>query len=63
MFLLLAALGVEPARAAFISGHSYTSVADWAGANGFRVQLRRGAGILLTNRTQARLGLQNGCVT
>jgi N-acetylmuramoyl-L-alanine amidase len=58
MFLLLAALGVEPARAAFISGHSYTTVADWASANSFRVQLRRGNGILLTNRAQSRLMLQ-----
>jgi N-acetylmuramoyl-L-alanine amidase len=58
MFLLLALLGAEPARAAFISGHSYTSVADWASANGFRVQMRRGNGILLTNRAQSRLMLQ-----
>jgi N-acetylmuramoyl-L-alanine amidase len=58
IFLLLATLGAEPARAAFINGHSYMSIMDWASANGFRIQMRRGNGITLTNRTQLQLVLE-----
>ncbi len=55
LLLLLAAALLAPAgRAAFINGHSYLPLADWAGRNGYRTAARRGDEIVLTNRT-ARL--------
>ena len=52
MFLLLAALWARPAQAAFINGHSYTSLAGWARANGFAgYMLNRGEEFVLTNKT------------
>jgi N-acetylmuramoyl-L-alanine amidase len=47
-------LGEHPARAAFLNGHSYQPLANWADANGFRTAARRGDEIILTNRA-ARL--------
>ena len=54
--LLAVALFAPPARAAFINGHSYQPLADWADANRFRTAARRSDEIVLTNRT-ARLVL------
>ena len=55
LLLLLAVAWFAPAaRAAFINGHSYQPLEDWADANGFRAQSWRGNQIALTNRT-ARL--------
>jgi N-acetylmuramoyl-L-alanine amidase len=52
--LLAVALSASAVPAAFISGRSYQSLADWADANGFRPAARRGDEIVLTNRS-ARL--------
>ncbi|MEI7534736.1 MAG: N-acetylmuramoyl-L-alanine amidase [Verrucomicrobiae bacterium] len=52
--LLAVALFASAGRAAFINGHSYQSLVDWADANGFRTASRHGDEIVLTNRT-ARL--------
>ena len=52
--LLAAALFAPAGRAAFISGHSYQPLADWAGRKGFHTAARSGDEIVLTNRT-ARL--------
>ena len=52
--LLAVALFASAGRAAFINGHSYQPLADWADANGFRTASRHGDEIVLTNRT-ARL--------
>jgi len=50
--LLFAVALVAPAgHAAFVNGHSYEPLADWADANGFRTASRRGDEIVLTNRT------------
>jgi len=51
LLLLAVALSAPTARAAFINGHSYQPLADWADANGFRIALRRSDEITLTNRT------------
>ena len=52
--LLAAALFAPVSRAAFINGHAYQPLADWADANNFRIISHRGDEIVLTNRT-ARL--------
>ncbi len=44
-----------PAHAAFINGHSYTAMSDWAAVNSFRLQSRRGDVTTFTNRAQTRL--------
>ena len=54
-FTLLTVLGLAliavPARAAFINGHSYVSLTDWARANGLKcVSFERGDRIIATNR-------------
>ena len=54
--LLTVALFAPAAHAAFINGHSYQPLADWADANCFRTAARRSDEITLTNRT-ARLVL------
>ena len=54
LLLLAVALSAPAARAAFLNGRSYTPLADWADANGFRLASRRGDEIVLTNRS-ARL--------
>ena len=56
--LLTTVLCARPAAAAFLSGHSYTPLLDWAGANGFRTQAHQGGAITLTNRALARLVLE-----
>ncbi len=53
-FLLAVALFAPATRAAFINGHAYQPLADWADANGFRIASRHSDEIILTNRT-ARL--------
>ncbi len=53
-FLLAVALFAPTTHAAFVNGHSYMSLADWADANGFRIVAHRSDEIVLTNRT-ARL--------
>jgi len=55
-FTLLPALGLvcclTPAHAGFVNGQNYTSLTDWARANGLKCyQLERGDKILATNRT------------
>jgi len=54
LLLLAVALSAPAGRAAFVNGHSYQPLADWADANGFRTAARHGDEITLTNRT-ARL--------
>ena len=55
LLLLFAVALIAPAgHAAFINGHSYQPLEDWAEANGFRATSWRGSQITLTNRT-ARL--------
>jgi N-acetylmuramoyl-L-alanine amidase len=54
LLLLAIALSATVGHAAFINGHSYQPLADWADANGFRTASRHGDEIVLTNRT-ARL--------
>jgi len=53
-FLFAVAWFAPTGHAAFVNGHSYVSLADWADANGFRAVAHRSAEIVLTNRT-ARL--------
>jgi len=49
--ILLGALWAWPASAAFINGHAYTPLADWADANGLRlVRSGRSEAVLVTNR-------------
>jgi N-acetylmuramoyl-L-alanine amidase len=48
-------LCAPPVRAAFINGHGYTAMSDWASANGFRLQSRNGGQAVYVNRAQARL--------
>jgi len=52
-FLLLLAIAwfTPTGRAAYINGHAYQSLMDWADANGFRTASRRSDEIILTNRT------------
>lgn len=57
LLLLAGVLGALPASAAFINGRSYTELADWASANGFRQQARRGTAVAYTNRAQTRIVL------
>ena len=54
LLLLVVALSASAGRAAFVNGHSYEPLADWADANGFRIAARHSDEIVLTNRT-ARL--------
>ena len=54
LLLLAVALSAPAGRAAFVNGHSYQPLADWADANGFRIAARHGDELTLTNRT-ARL--------
>jgi N-acetylmuramoyl-L-alanine amidase len=63
LILLLAALLAPAARAAIINGHAYTSVSDWAAANGFRLQSRSGGTMIYINRAQTRLGLEKDSST
>ena len=52
LLFLLATLGAMlSARAAFINGQNYVSLAEWARANGFRVVASSRDDILLTNKT------------
>ena len=45
-------LGAGPAAAAFINGHSYVPLADWAGANGLRcARVGRSGEFVVTNRS------------
>ena len=53
--LLAGALFAPAANAAFLSGHSYTLLSDWAAANGFRPQTRSGSSLTLTNHTTSLL--------
>lgn len=53
--ILLLAFFTPSAPAAFINGHSYTAMSDWAAVNGFRLQSRRGEVATFTNRAQTRL--------
>jgi len=56
LLLLAVALFAPAARAAFINGHGYVAVTDWAAMKGFRTAARSAGEITLTNRT-ARLVL------
>jgi N-acetylmuramoyl-L-alanine amidase len=51
LLLLAVALSAPAGRAAFLNGHSYQPLVDWADANGFRTASRRSDEITLTNRT------------
>jgi len=51
LLLLAVALSAAAGRAAFINGHSYQPLADWADQNGFHTISRRSDEIVLTNRT------------
>jgi N-acetylmuramoyl-L-alanine amidase len=51
LFALVFAMCTKPADAAFINGHDYVALADWARGNGLNaVWSRRGAEIIVTNR-------------
>ena len=50
LLLVAVALSAPAGRAAFINGHSYQPLEDWADANGFRAQSWHGNQIALTNR-------------
>ena len=51
LLALCLAFCARPAPAAFINGHAYTPLADWADANGLRlVRGSRGDELLVTNR-------------
>jgi len=58
LVLLAGALYAPPGRAALINGQNYTAVSDWAAANGFRLQSRRGETVTYTNRSQIRFALE-----
>lgn len=58
LFLLAGALFALPSPAAFINGHSYIAVSDWAAVNDFRLQYRRGNTVAYTNRAQLRFVLE-----
>jgi N-acetylmuramoyl-L-alanine amidase len=62
LLALLLAYCARPASAAFINGHSYQPLEDWADANGFRASAWRGNQITLTNRT-ARLVIEKDSST
>ncbi len=63
LLLLLAVVLSAPAgRAAFINGHAYQLLTDWADANGFRIVSHRGDEVVLTNRT-VRLVFDKGSHT
>jgi N-acetylmuramoyl-L-alanine amidase len=51
LLLLAVVLSAPAGRAAFVNGHSYQPLEDWADANGFRASARHGNQITLTNRT------------
>ena len=54
LLLLAVALSAPAGRAAFVNGHSYQPLENWADANGFHAAAWHGNQITLTNRT-ARL--------
>ena len=44
------ALVALPVRAAFINGHGYTALSEWAAVNNFHLQTRRGGMVIFTNQ-------------
>jgi N-acetylmuramoyl-L-alanine amidase len=58
LILLLAVLLAPATRAAIINGRAYTSVSDWASANGFHLQSRSGGTTTYLNASQTRLVLE-----